>query len=100
GELAGDGVAEAGWLLEPPGARVPYMVDHRGYRRHVGVVEQHQAADLQVRRQKPPVQRRVGKGVGADDENEVELARLPAAEDVGGAADPESQLPGRDPAAF
>jgi hypothetical protein len=74
------------------------VVDDGGNGRHVGVVEQHQSADLQVRREVPPVERRIGEGVRAVDQDEVERARLPLAQNVRRGADPEAEALGRDPA--
>ena len=74
-ELAEDDRPVADRVLDLPGLRASRVVEHDGDRRHVRVVEKDAPADLQPRREVPPVENRVREPVRAVEQGEIEQSR-------------------------
>ena len=89
GELREPRGAEAHGVVDAPGVARAGVVDDGRDRRQIGVVEQHGAADPDVRGDVPPVEDRVGNPCAPSIRRESSGARLPAREHLVRRPDPE-----------
>ena len=80
-----------------PRGRAAQEVDEHPHRRHAGVVEHDEPAELDLPGQVPPVEHRIREPVGAVDQREVERPRLPCREHLVREADVEAEPLARDP---
>src|SRR5687767_14742380 len=95
-QLAQDDCPVADRVLDLPALRTLRVIEYHRDRRHVRVVEEQPRADLQSRREVPPVENRIGETMGAVEQGEIELCTGEARQHVVRVADLERDAIARD----